>query len=98
MRDSAKEHEDKMIAEAMQQSKEEEEKRKKESPPPAAAAGSEPPAASAAPATADNFSEDDIKTLMGYGFTRDQCVEELRAKNGNVRDATAALFARSLKF
>ena len=97
MRDSAKEHEDKMIAEAMQQSKEEEEKRKKESPPPAAAAGSEPPAASAAPAN-DNFSEDDIKTLMGYGFTRDQCVEELRAKNGNVRDATAALFARSLKF
>jgi len=96
MRDSAKEHEDKMIAEAMQQSKEEEEKRKKESPPPAAA-GSEPPAASAAPAT-DNFSEDDVKTLMGYGFTRDQCVEELRAKRGNVRDATAALFARSLKF
>jgi len=46
----------------------------------------------------DQFTEEDVKTLVTYGFSRQQCIAELRAKNGNVRDATAALFARSLKF
>ena len=79
--DSAKEHEDKMVAEAMKQSQ----------------AASQPAASAASAATDDKFSEDDVKTLMSYGFPRELCIEELRAKNGNVRDATAALFAKSLK-
>lgn len=136
MQDSAKEQEDRMIAEALEQSKAEEEKRKSQSPPeetaaaaaaaaapptpptattPAAAVGTQPSsvpvAAAAAAATSaaaavdphnvqagDKFTEDDVKTLVTYGFPRELCIAELRAKNGNVRDATAALFARSLKF
>merc|ERR1719365_149435 len=108
MRDSAKEHEDRMMADAMKQSKEEEEKRKSKSGTPQGGASSgcdgasTSSAAAAAPPLATPretpVNEDDVKTLMGYGFSRELCVEELRAKNGNVRDATAALFARSLKF
>merc|ERR1719204_1799817 len=108
MRDSAKEHEDRMMADAMKQSKEEEEKRKSKSGTPQGGAtsgcdgASTSSAAAAAPPLATPretpVNEDDVKTLMGYGFSRELCVEELRAKNGNVRDATAALFARSLKF
>merc|ERR1719204_2466121 len=109
MRDSAKEHEDRMMADAMKQSKEEEEKRKSKSGTPEGGASSgcdgastSSAAAAAAPPVATPretpVNENDVKTLMGYGFSRELCVEELRAKNGNVRDATAALFARSLKF
>jgi len=109
MRDSAKEHEDRMMADAMKQSKEEEEKRKSKSGTPQGGASSgcdgastSSAAAAAAPPVATPretpVNENDVKTLMGYGFSRELCVEELRAKNGNVRDATAALFARSLKF
>ena len=107
MRDSAKEHEDRMMADAMKQSKEEEEKRKSKSGTPQGGAssgcdGASTSSAAAAPPLATPretpVNEDDVKTLMGYGFSRELCVEELRAKNGNVRDATAALFARSLKF
>jgi hypothetical protein len=35
---------------------------------------------------------------MQYGFARDKCIEELRSKNGDMTQATAALFAKSLKF
>ena len=45
----------------------------------------------------DRFTEDNVKALMGYGFSREVCIQELRAKNGDERAATAALFARSLK-
>ena len=98
-----------MMADAMKQSKEEEEKRKSKSGTPQGGASSgcdgastSSAAAAAAPPVATPretpVNENDVKTLMGYGFSRELCVEELRAKNGNVRDATAALFARSLKF
>ena len=98
-----------MMADAMKQSKEEEEKRKSKSGTPqgGATSGCDGASTSSAAATAPPpvatpretpVNEDDVKTLMGYGFSRELCVEELRAKNGNVRDATAALFARSLKF
>lgn len=46
----------------------------------------------------DKFTEEDVKTLMAYNFPRAKCVEELRAQNGDVKQATAALFAKSLKF
>lgn len=45
----------------------------------------------------DKFTEANVQTLMGYGFARDKCIEELRANNGDVTQATAALFAKSLK-
>merc|ERR1719381_265583 len=89
MRDSAKEHEDRMMADAMKQSKEEEEKRKSKSGTPQGGASSGCDGAStsstaaAAPPLATPretpVNEDDVKTLMGYGFSRELCVEELRA-------------------
>ena len=45
----------------------------------------------------DKFSEADIQTLMAYGFARDKCIEELRECNGDVTQATASLFAKSIK-
>ena len=45
----------------------------------------------------DKFTEDDVKKLVGYGFERAKVLEELRAQNGDVTQATAALFAKSLK-
>ena len=45
----------------------------------------------------DKFSEADVQTLMAYGFPRDKCIEELRNQNGDVTQATAALFAKSIK-
>ena len=45
----------------------------------------------------DKFSEGDVQTLMAYGFPRDKCIAELRAQNGDVNEATAALFAKSIK-
>ena len=45
----------------------------------------------------DKFSEADVQTLMAYGFPRDKCIEELRTQNGDVTQATAALFAKSIK-
>merc|ERR1711963_159709 len=47
--------------------------------------------------SSDKFSEGDVQTLMAYGFPRDKCIEELRAQNGDVTQATAALFAKSIK-
>ena len=35
---------------------------------------------------------------MGYKFDRDSVFRELRAHDGDVKMATAALFAKSLKF
>ncbi len=46
----------------------------------------------------DKFTEDNIKELMKYGFDRDKCIEELRRFDGDMKQATAALFAKSLKF
>lgn len=46
----------------------------------------------------DKFTENDIKELVSLGFTREQVISELRNFNGNKTQATAALFAKSLKF
>ncbi|XP_030758327.1 protein DDI1 homolog 2 isoform X1 [Sitophilus oryzae] len=46
----------------------------------------------------DRFSEVDVKDLVTLGFSRDQVLFELRRFNGDKTQATAALFAKSLKF
>lgn len=46
----------------------------------------------------DKFSEGDIKELTAMGFSREQAIFELRRFNGDKTQATAALFAKSLKF
>ncbi|XP_017784750.1 PREDICTED: protein DDI1 homolog 2 isoform X2 [Nicrophorus vespilloides] len=46
----------------------------------------------------DNVNETDVKELVSLGFTREQVVDELRRFNGDKTQATAALFAKSLKF
>nr|ACO10983.1 DDI1 homolog 2 [Caligus rogercresseyi] len=46
----------------------------------------------------DKFTEEDIQTLIGYGFPRDKAIEAMRKSKGDLTQATAALFAGSLKF
>ncbi|XP_066156054.1 protein DDI1 homolog 2 [Euwallacea fornicatus] len=46
----------------------------------------------------DKFTESDVNELLRLGFTRDQVFFELRRFNGDKTQATAALFAKSLKF
>lgn len=46
----------------------------------------------------DKFTEENVQTLIKYGFPREKCLEELRNNNGDLTKATAALFAKSLKF
>lgn len=47
---------------------------------------------------ADKFGESEVKELTTLGFTRQQVISELRRFNGDKTQATAALFAKSLKF
>ncbi|GJQ70619.1 hypothetical protein Trydic_g23011 [Trypoxylus dichotomus] len=46
----------------------------------------------------DKFTEADVSELVALGFTRDKVFYELRQFNGDKTQATAALFAKSLKF
>ncbi|XP_073976609.1 DNA damage inducible 1 homolog rngo isoform X2 [Rhodnius prolixus] len=46
----------------------------------------------------DTFTEEEVKELVAFGFTRQQAIAELRRFNGDKKQATAALFAKSLKF
>ncbi|XP_063709552.1 protein DDI1 homolog 2 [Culicoides brevitarsis] len=46
----------------------------------------------------DKFTEADVQELMKLGFNREQVIVELRSFNGNKTQATAALFAKSIKF
>lgn len=46
----------------------------------------------------DKFSEADVQELVKLGFSREQVIVELRSFNGNKTQATAALFAKSIKF
>jgi DNA damage-inducible protein 1 len=46
----------------------------------------------------DPFTEAIVKELMALGFTREQTIGELRRFKGDKTQATAALFAKSLKF
>lgn len=46
----------------------------------------------------DGFGEPEVKELVSLGFTREQVIAELRRFHGDKTQATAALFAKSLKF
>ena len=46
----------------------------------------------------DKFTEADINELVSLGFSRDKVLYELRHFAGDKIKATAALFAKSLKF
>lgn len=46
----------------------------------------------------DPFTEATVKELEALGFTRAQVIAELRRFSGDKTQATAALFAKSLKF
>ncbi|XP_023243837.1 protein DDI1 homolog 2 isoform X2 [Centruroides vittatus] len=46
---------------------------------------------------ADNFTDNDVQSLVNLGFPRQQVVEELRNFNGDTTQAMASLFAKSLK-
>merc|ERR1719300_135229 len=93
---SASEHEDNLLKEAMKKSAEESKRLKSDHPQPEAGASSANDPNVIIPS--DKFTEQNVKTLMAYGFPREKCIEELRANNGDEKSATAALFAKSLKF
>jgi len=44
------------------------------------------------------FREEDIRSIMAAGFSRQQAVEELHRTQGNLELALGSLLARSLKF
>lgn len=46
----------------------------------------------------DPFTEETVKEIVALGFTRAQVIAELRRLDGDKTQATAALFAKSLKF
>lgn len=46
----------------------------------------------------DKFTEKCVTDLVKLGFGRDKVIAELRYFNGDKTQATAALFAKSLKF
>lgn len=46
----------------------------------------------------DRFGETEVRELVNLGFTREQVIAELRRFEGDKNQATAALFAKSLKF
>ena len=93
---SASEHEDNLLKEAIKKSAEETKRLKSDHPQPEAGASSANDPNVILPS--DKFTEQNVKTLMAYGFPREKCIEELRANNGDEKSATAALFAKSLKF
>ena len=103
MKASAKEHEENQLKEAMRKSEDESKRLKSNHNSPASTStGTNSGAASTANdpnviLPNDRFTEENVKALMGYGFSREVCIQELRAQNGDERAATAALFARSLK-
>merc|ERR1719414_669429 len=93
---SASEHEDNLLKEAMKKSAEESKRLKSDHPQPESGASAAKDPNVILPS--DKFSEQNVKTLMAYGFPREKYIEELRANNGDEKSATAALFAKSLKF
>ncbi|XP_014257007.1 protein DDI1 homolog 2 [Cimex lectularius] len=42
----------------------------------------------------DRFTEDEVKEMVGFGFTRQEVIAELRRFNGEKKDATMALFEK----
>jgi len=48
--------------------------------------------------SSDKFQEKQVLDLISMGFQRQQVIQELRKSNGDVTQATAALFAKALQF
>jgi len=48
--------------------------------------------------SSDKFQEKQVQQIVSMGFQRQQVIEELRKFDGDVTQATAALFAKSIKF
>ncbi len=95
---TASEMEDQQLAEALARSQTEADKPSGSNPGAAVASGSTPAVGTGAGIKPDDkFTEANVQTLIGYGFPRDMCIEELRLQNGDVTQATAALFAKALK-
>merc|ERR550519_1007003 len=45
----------------------------------------------------DKFTENDVQNMIKMGFARDRSIEELRKFNGDINQAVAAMFAKSLR-
>ena len=90
---SAKASEDQQMKEALARSQNESEMKRKRSE---SSEDNQPAKLEILPT--DKFTEENVQTLMKYGFERAKCIEELRRNNGDMTQATAALFAKSLKF
>ncbi len=102
MEASAKDMEDKQLKEAMEKSAAEAAKGKEpmDTSSSGGASGSSSSSSNAATSVqpGDKFTEKDVQDLMKYNFGREQVIQELRRNDGDVKTATAALFAKSLKF
>ena len=93
---SAKDAEDRQLKEALAKSEQDSKRMKGDTSSSSSAAAGASSSIEIRPD--DKFTEADVTALMKYGFPRDKCVEELRAHGGDMKTATAALFAKSLKF
>ncbi len=96
LKQSAKEAEEKQLKEAMERSEAESKRRKEEGGASASSSSSSSSVTVIQPG--DKFTEKEVQELMKFKFSREQVIEELRRHNGDVQTATAALFAKSLKF
>ncbi|XP_044268057.1 protein DDI1 homolog 2 [Tribolium madens] len=100
---SIKESEDRQLQEALRNSQLSKKPKRPKSNDPTSGSSvhgskSNPPPSNTQVLPTDKFSESDVKELTGLGFSREQVISELRAFNGDKTQATAALFAKSLKF
>ncbi|XP_059090353.1 protein DDI1 homolog 2-like isoform X2 [Tigriopus californicus] len=107
LQESSKEHEKKQLEEAMARSATDSKRLKSNdgtSTSTSTISGSSSSSSSAASGdssdilASDKFTDEHVRKLMGYGFSRDKCIAELRGNQGDMEQATAALFAKSLKF
>ena len=95
---STSEEEDKQLAEALQKSSQESAKRLKSSNEEGSSASASSTSSTSDIKPDDKFTEENVKELMKYQFSREDCIKELRNNNGDMTQATAALFAKSIKF
>jgi len=92
--------EDQQLAQALQRSADETAASSRRGPEPTPNVPSFVPLNSSNPVPSpnDRFSEVDVQKITELGFSREQAVDELTKYNGDITQAMAALFAKSLKF
>ncbi|XP_038216413.1 protein DDI1 homolog 2 isoform X1 [Zerene cesonia] len=103
---SVREHEDRLMKEALEKSRQEAGNESTRSTPSGQStsstgqssqrAGLGDPSQTILPT--DKFTESDVEEIVNLGFTREQAIVELRRFNGDKAQATLALIAKSLKF